>query len=355
MITLKVRNVNEALERGIDLFCFPDNYIEQDSRNGKTLELNEPLTTVYQNPWERVLFCTKRDANPFFHFIESLWMLNGNNDLAPLTYFVKSMKDFSDDGRTLNAAYGNRWRSYFGEDQIEQIIDILTKNPDDRRAVLQMWGIKDLADKSLDVPCNTNIYFKIRNGKLNMTVCNRSNDMVWGAYGANAVHMSILQEYIALAIGVDVGVYTQISDSLHVYENKVWDRIKGAELDPLTYRHLSSDYCDGYEYSPLYTDKEIFDKELRIFFSPFNLWWLEIDDEQRLMREEKKIDLSNYNFNEPTFKDIAMPMVKAFSAHKERDYDKAYEYVSKITAQDWMVACFNWITKRDKLHNLNNK
>ena len=165
--------------------------------------------------------------------------------------------------------------------------------------------------------------------------------------------MSILQEYIALAIGVDIGVYTQISDSLHVYENKVWDRIKGAELDPLTYRHLSSDYCDGYEYSPLYTDKEVFDKELRIFFSPFNLWWLDTDDIPE--HTEKKIDLSNYNFNEPTFKDIAMPMVKAFSAHKERDYDKAYEYVSKITAQDWMVACFNWITKRDKLHNLNNK
>ena len=48
-------------------------------------------------------------------------------------------------------------------------------------------------------------------------------------------------------------------------------------------------------------------------------------------------------------------MVKAFRAHKEKDYDKAYEYVSKITAQDWMVTCFNWITKRDKAHNLNNK
>ena len=187
MNTLKVRNVNEALERGIDLFCFPDNYIEQDSRNGKTLELNEPLTTVYQNPWERVLFCTKRDANPFFHFIESLWMLNGNNDLAPLTYFVKSMKDFSDDGRTLNAAYGNRWRSYFGEDQIEQIIDILIKNPDDRRAVLQMWGIKDLADKSLDVPCNTNIYFKIRNGQSVIALT------IW--YGV----LMVLMQYICLS------------------------------------------------------------------------------------------------------------------------------------------------------------
>ena len=34
--------------------------------------------------------------------------------------------------------------------------------------------------------------------KLCMTVCNRSNDMLWGAYGANVVHMSMLQEFVAL-------------------------------------------------------------------------------------------------------------------------------------------------------------
>ena len=48
-----------------------------------------------------------------------------------------------------------------------------------------------------EIPCNTAIYFKVREGKLNMTVSNRSNDVIWGTFGANVVHMSILQEYVA--------------------------------------------------------------------------------------------------------------------------------------------------------------
>ena len=59
-----------------------------------------------------------------------------------------------------------------------------------------------------------------------MTVCNRSNDMIWGAYGANAVHMSILMEYVAVAVNAPMGSYYQISDSFHIYENEQWDKIK---------------------------------------------------------------------------------------------------------------------------------
>ena len=66
-------------------------------------------------------------------------------------------------------------------------------------------------------PCNTQIYFWSRNGKLNMTVANRSNDMIWGAYGANAVHMSFLQEYVASMCGVKCGIYTQFTHNLHAY------------------------------------------------------------------------------------------------------------------------------------------
>ena len=46
---------------------------------------------------------------------------------------------------------------------------------------------------------------KIKNGRLQMTVHCRSNDIIWGTYGANAVHFSILQEYVAARIGVDLG------------------------------------------------------------------------------------------------------------------------------------------------------
>ena len=65
MKVIKVRNVNEAILRGVDLFQDKTNYIEQDSRNGKTLECVDPVTTVYLKPTERVCLIEARDANPF--------------------------------------------------------------------------------------------------------------------------------------------------------------------------------------------------------------------------------------------------------------------------------------------------
>ena len=67
-----------------------------------------------------------------------------------------------------------------------------------------MWDAKqDLShrNESKDLPCNTHVYFSIREGFLDMTVCNRSNDLIWGCCGANAVHMSFLQEYVATMWG----------------------------------------------------------------------------------------------------------------------------------------------------------
>jgi hypothetical protein len=82
-----------------------------------------------------------------------------------------------------------------------------------------MWSAKDLVhQKTKDVPCNTSIYFAVNGeGALDMTVCNRSNDLVWGALGANAVHMSVLQEYIAARLDRDVGQYYQFTNNLHGY------------------------------------------------------------------------------------------------------------------------------------------
>jgi hypothetical protein len=70
-----------------------------------------------------------------------------------------------------------------------------------------------------DLPCNTQIMFAIRNDKLDMTVINRSNDIVWGAFGTNSVHFTFLQEVIACAVGVDVGHYYLFSNNFHMYNS----------------------------------------------------------------------------------------------------------------------------------------
>ena len=97
---------------------------------------------------------------------------------------------------------------------------MLRADPDSRRAVLQIWDAEaDLGVPSKDIACNTQAMFKVRGGQLNMLVSNRSNDIVWGCYGANAVQFSMLLEYMAARIGVAPGTYRQVSDSFHAYHD----------------------------------------------------------------------------------------------------------------------------------------
>jgi hypothetical protein len=49
----------------------------QGSRAGDVLVAPHPVMSVTSIPTERVLFDPARDANPFFHLFESLWMLAG--------------------------------------------------------------------------------------------------------------------------------------------------------------------------------------------------------------------------------------------------------------------------------------
>jgi thymidylate synthase len=200
--------------------------VVRDSRNGPVVMAPFPVTTEYERPVERVIFWPERDANPAFHLYEALWMLAGRNDVASLARYAKQMLKYSDDGETLHGAYGNRWRNHFASDQLDVIVDTLSTVPNSRRCVLQMWDPNsdmhvEWANPEAnprDVPCNLTATFQIDTvGRLEMVVFCRSNDIIWGAYGANAVHFSFLQEYLACRIGVPMGAYYQISVNWHAY------------------------------------------------------------------------------------------------------------------------------------------
>jgi thymidylate synthase len=331
MTSFRVNNVNDALRRGVDFFGSDVNYRRQESRNGSTLEALEPVITTYLKPWERVLLFPARDANPFFHLVEAIWMMAGANHVGQLLHFNAGMRQYSDDGQTLHGAYGYRWYHQFGHnDQIVQVISLLKNDPESRRAVLQMWDpIVDLGSPSRDVPCNTSIFFKVRDDKLQMTVCNRSNDMVWGAYGANAVHMSVLQEFIAKSLDVGMGPYHQISDCFHVYENKQWEMLRHTHLPNLSYPT---------EQVPVVHDASTFYVDCLMFLRAIPIGGpLTLDFER---------GPSWMLFKNPIFWKVLRPMVKAFIHHKQREYTQAYESIRQIEAEDWQEASFNWIKKR---------
>ena len=334
MNLITARNVDEVLPVALDrMFKFG---VERESRNGKVLQLRGPSIVCYERPTERVLFWRERDANPFFHLMESLWMLAGRNDVGFVANYAKRMFEYSDDGKTLNGAYGHRWIKHFGYNQLEWIADELKANPLSRRCVLQMWdagahdgegeavtGTGDLylaTHGSLDVPCNTQAYFAINDsGRLDLTVCNRSNDLVWGCLGANAVHFSILLEYMAIKIGVPVGFYYQMTNNLHGYLSTI---------EPL--RCIAGQYlASPYELNEV---------------QPFPL----IPDVGQI--EEFEGDLPHLGdrscYASFFFCGVVAQMEAAFELYKEKALDSALEACGGIMAKDWRLACQNWIQRR---------
>ena len=331
METIKVRNVHDALLRGIDLFRGGDVHA-QDSRAGATLEVETPVATTYLKPNERVLFWEERDANPFFHLFEGLWMLAGRQDVEYLSWFNSRMAEFSDDGMTFNGAYGYRWLFNFEKNQLDIIARRLAKDPHDRRCVLAIWDCtKDLDRQTLDTPCNTHIYFKVRGGKLNMTVCCRSNDMIWGAYGANAVHFSMLQEYMAAKIGVPLGTYTQISDSFHVYKD-IYEKLEKRmpALDYYEWKYTKHNPYEDIKPYPMVQNIEEWDMDLIKFM------------------ELGEYGQGETTFNNDYFKHVAVPMLVAWNHHKlNKDTDLAIAILKdECFAEDWSEAGVDWLLRR---------
>lgn len=393
------------------------------SRNGGTLYIPEPCTITYTNPLERVLFHPGRDANPFFHFIEALWMLQGRNDLETLLWYNKQYHHFSDDGKHVWGAYGHRWRHFFAIDQLDMAIRALA-DPTTRRVVLSMWSSQDLervvTDPGCrDVPCNTHIYFQVRSVPipagdlvddnehgmgafmkrtlnkqtddvptyLDMTVCNRSNDLIWGTLGANYVHFSFLQEYIALACDLLPGHYHQFSVNQHVYlgQPHVDDpqAAKGSKADcvkvgdnwytPTQSNHWNPDkwlrpgepayswpspaahikgiddafdlwlkknhplpHPNKRQYFPLYWEhsREIFDAELQHYLEH--------------SAHGPQPNLNHRRFRLEFFQGTAEPLRLAWQYHKRKDYTNAYTWAAAILAPDWRAICLQWLENRNK-------
>lgn len=341
-------NVNIALSEG--LHYLSESGDRDESRNGPVLVAPGPVMTTYYNPRHRVLFSPKRDANPFFHFFESLWMLAGRNDLAWPLLFNSKFGGYSDDGSTIHGAYGYRWRRWFGKDQLTLLIQHLRDTPNSRRAVLSMWSpVGDLTSRPThagglygkDVPCNTHAYFDTRHGQLNMTVCNRSNDAIWGAYGANAVHFSMLQEYMAFALDLPVGVYRQFSNNLHTYT----DIFPMADIQELAIDAALHDYYNRDR--TLVAGGRLHDNPNDKVIDLYPLVRRSVTEWDANLHIFMRAPGCGHVYTEAFFADVASPMWDAFTHWKHaRDYVGALEYASKIAAGDWRIACTEWLERR---------
>lgn len=379
MITIKVDNVNQALDEGMSLL--QEHGREEPSRAGPVLVMPCPVTTVYARPRERVLFSPLRDANPFFHLAESLWMLAGRRDAAFLNNFVSDFGErFAEPSLNnlghMHDAYGHRWRHQLGFDQLNEVVKQLTEKPESRQAVIQMWDATnypddmrvwheasdDLCGEWRTRPCNTHAYLRIRSesvyrdtrvGNLDPTVANptfeevldltvlcRSNDIWWGAYGANAVHFSVLQEYLAARLDVGVGNLIQFSNNYHVYRTQM-DQLE-ERRKRLNVRYLLDDRyrTAGLRPAPLVHDAESFDEEVVSLLQMYE------NKTQTPYSTSVHHPRLTGVFNNGFLSNTVWPMLMAHFSWKNKLTTK--EWLEVIEAPDWRVASTEWINRRTK-------
>ncbi|MEV0898187.1 thymidylate synthase [Actinoplanes sp. NPDC049802] len=175
---------------------------------GAHLCLTQPRRRFIDVPPARLL-------NPAFAVAEALWILSGSDDPWIFTY-NRSLAQYADDGR-LQGAYGPRMRRWQGEvDQLDYVRRLLTRDPDSRQAVIQLYDPQRDTTGTRDVPCTLNYRFFVRRGRLDMHTTMRSND-VWLGLPYDLFTATLIQELMAGWLGVELGSYHHHVDSLHLY------------------------------------------------------------------------------------------------------------------------------------------
>lgn len=182
--------------------------------------LNSSL--LVRDPLDRIITDRGRKMNIAFGIAEWYAIMFGINSIEFFKNFISDYDKYSSDGTVLDGAYGTRI-NYFDQNgdprsQIQGVIQELRRDPTTRRAVISIYRDEDLFGLGgKNTPCTLSLQFLIREGQLHMIVNMRSSDVVRGVTYDLFV-FTMLQEYIARHLEVELGSYFHNAGSLHFYE-----------------------------------------------------------------------------------------------------------------------------------------
>ena len=169
------------------------------------------------------------------------------SDNAEAAYWKPKAKFKGDLGRV----YGVQWRTWrapvFGAnrmgvkhiDQLQELINGLTKDPYSRRHIITAWNPGELDSMGLP-PCHMMAQFYVSNGKLSCQMYQRSADMFLGV-PFNIASYALFTHMIARTVGLDVGELIITLGDAHIYENHVEQVKEQLTRDPLPLPKLMFD------------------------------------------------------------------------------------------------------------------
>ena len=177
--------------------------------------------TGYDGKWQELidLMAVVTEEPEDFYFPEPNYL---PIDRSFLEEYISQILDDAPNREGVKYTYGQRLRSWFGRDQIEQVIEKLANDIDSARAVMSLWDASQ--DDNDNPPCLNHIWVRIVDNELSLTATFRSNDM-FSAWPANAMGLRALQKYIynsllkRTAHTLKMGALITVSQSAHIYDD----------------------------------------------------------------------------------------------------------------------------------------
>lgn len=151
---------------------------------------------------------------------ELLWFIKGDTNVKYLQdNGVRIWNEWADENGDLGPIYGSQWRNWNGEgiDQLEQVVDKLKNNPNDRRMIVSAWNVSKIPEMHLP-PCHMMFQFYVANGKLSCMLYQRSCDMFLGV-PFNIASYALLTMMLAQVCNLEPGEFVHTLGDTHIYHN----------------------------------------------------------------------------------------------------------------------------------------
>jgi len=206
---------------------------------------------------------------------ELLWFLKGDTNVKYLRdHGVSIWDEWADEQGELGPVYGRQWRSWPAADgkaidQISRSVDLIRRNPDSRRIIVNAWNVSELEQMSL-TPCHALFQFWVApgaaagpgaattRGKLSCQLYQRSADTFLGV-PFNIASYALLTHMFAQQCDLDVGDFVWTGGDCHLYLNHLDQADEQLRRTPyaLPRLHIKRKPPSIFEYD--YEDFEILD------------------------------------------------------------------------------------------------
>lgn len=213
-VTVNAINVDDAFLQWVEILTSQSEESSLDSRVGSVVGEVLNAVTVIEDP-TRLMTNNIRRMPMRYAVGELLWYLSGNNKKSAIRPYTKAWEELSDDGITVNSNYGYCIQHKYGFDQFEYVEELFRKDRNTRQAVIH---IKEASNKrTKDMNCTIALQFFVRDDKMHLTAYMRSND-IWLGFPYDIFNFTAMQILLAMKLDLEIGTYTHIAGSLHLYE-----------------------------------------------------------------------------------------------------------------------------------------